>query len=547
MADSKVLAPFYYLKNFHYLLSFVESKSGAILSASESDFIINFRSLPRPAQALYVRMFNRCSLFFNVRKFNYPEIRSVKNAVSKLMEENFISTLICEEVDELSSCFKIFTKEELYHIYNCYTDKRTKSTIKRIELIGEILTFEPFQLVEIINRHFYIIKQERSEEAEMIRFLFFGSADYDMTEFVIRDIGNAEFENYDEKKLSSYFTSRKEVDDKWKITKIYKQFKEKKNDESPAIIYDWFKGHQLADLAETAQPIYNKLVTKLAYHLERSSLVEEALEVYSYTSQHPSRERRIRILSKQNKTEEAIELCNQILNCSAEPKEKIFALDFLNRKGQAYRQSTKELNNAEVIEIPTEFAGSVEQGAMRYFAERGYNSFFSENYIWRTLFGLLFWEIIYDIDAGALHNPLQRAPSDFYSPAFIEKRRARFENSICLLNNKAELKCKITKTWKEKYGKLNPLFGWDQLQIKMLTQLIKFVKPEQIHKVLQEMFKNLKSNSTGFPDLFVYNKSEYLFVEIKSPNDHLSDQQLFWMHFFEEVNINIKLLRVKWC
>ena len=546
MALSRVLHRFYYLENYHYLLNFVEEKSGSILSEKEKQFIIDFRNLPKHSQAFYVRMFNRSGLFFNVEKFNYPEIKSIRKNIRKLESGNFISNVTGEEVDDVNLLLKIFTKEELLNIFNCYSEEKVKKSIKRDKLLYKILAIDISQLIELINEKFSVIKQKRAEEADMIRFLFFGSADYDMTEFVIRDIGNADFENYDEKKLSSYFTCRKEAEDKWKITNIYKQYRRKREEEPVEAIYDWFKDQPLTDLSESAQPIFNKLVNKLGYDLERSDLVNEALEVYSYTSHYPSRERRIRILSKQNKTDEALELCKEILDFSSEPKEKLFALDFSNKNGRAYRQTTKKLNGAHVIEISIEFEGRVELGAMKYFSESGYNSFFSENYLWRTIFGLLFWEIIYDVESGAIHNPLQRAPSDFYSQSFFEKRNDQISELISRLENKKMIRKKIKETWKDKYGKVNPLFGWDNVQIKMMNQLIKFLKPEQLHKVLHEMLKNIKSNCTGFPDLFVFNKKEYFFAEIKSPNDHLSDQQLFWMYFFEEININLKLLRVKW-
>ena len=39
---------------------------------------------------------------------------------------------------------------------------------------------------------------------------------------------------------------------------------------------------------------------------------------------------------------------------------------------------------------------------------------------------------------------------------------------------------------------------------------------------------------------------EYCFVEVKSPTDNLSNQQLSWLQYFQEIGVNAKVLRVYW-
>jgi len=40
--------------------------------------------------------------------------------------------------------------------------------------------------------------------------------------------------------------------------------------------------------------------------------------------------------------------------------------------------------------------------------------------------------------------------------------------------------------------------------------------------------------------------AEYCFVEVKSPTDNLSNQQLSWLQYFEEIGVKAKVLRVYW-
>src|SRR5690606_37941744 len=96
--------------------------------------------------------------------------------------------------------------------------------------------------------------------------------------------------------------------------------------------------------------------------------------------------------------------------------------DFLNKLEKSLkrsiRQTTKALQEAGCIQVPYAFRGQVENGAAQYFMAQGYDVIFCENRPWRALFGLLFWDIIYDTNVQAIHHPLQRIPSDFFQPGF---------------------------------------------------------------------------------------------------------------------------------
>ena len=56
----------------------------------------------------------------------------------------------------------------------------------------------------------------------------------------------------------------------------------------------------------------------------------------------------------------------------------------------------------------------------------------------------------------------------------------------------------------------------------------------------------MKENSAGFPDLFIWNEADYQFYEVKSSNDQLSAQQLFWLDFMASAKIKVDVLRVNY-
>ena len=60
------------------------------------------------------------------------------------------------------------------------------------------------------------------------------------------------------------------------------------------------------------------------------------------------------------------------------------------------------------------------------------------------------------------------------------------------------------------------------------------------------MARDLPANGSGFPDLLVWNETDYCFVEVKSPTDQLAEQQRCWLERFRELGIAARLLRVRW-
>ena len=76
--------------------------------------------------------------------------------------------------------------------------------------------------------------------------------------------------------------------------------------------------------------------------------------------------------------------------------------------------------------------------------------------------------------------------------------------------------------------------------------MIELLPFKALKDVLLEMAKNPKENSTGFPDIFVWKNKDYHFHEVKSPNDHLSSKQLFWLDFMQERKIKTEILKISY-
>jgi VRR-NUC domain len=189
----------------------------------------------------------------------------------------------------------------------------------------------------------------------------------------------------------------------------------------------------------------------------------------------------------------------------------------------------------------------VEAGVMNHYLEQGYDAAFTENYPWRGLFGLVFWDIIHDANVSAIHHPLQRAPSDFYLPDFYLRREEAMKKRIAELRTRDDWRQQVGRTYNAKHGILNVLVDWNDELLGLVNQLIALLDLEQLGLILLEMARNVREHARGFPDLLIWNEAgEYSFVEVKSPTDHLGSQQLHWLQYFETIGVQGKVVRVVW-
>lgn len=549
--EKKELPPKYYLDYFEYVLSFVKEKYGTILHTEEWRFLRKYYCLSEDARCLFIRFSNRRGLFFRTGKVKYSEIERIPEHLEELLNHEFISKLSPEKHQSVApDLLQIFTKPELLKLFG---DKELKK-LNKADLVEAIINeFDFDDVTEAINTNFTdIIKVDFERETAFMKFLFFGNRYLDMTEFVVRDLGLINYYRHNDDELVARFENRKDADDKWLISEQYELFKQLKTNEDPKELYDWFitLHESIEELSEVAQPSYERLILKIGRYLEREKHYDEALEVYRLTPAVPSRERQVRTLEKLKNNDSAIALCEEMITASFNADEHFFATDFIARlksKKRSRKSTTEELMSAESIAVSEEFRHRVEAGSMAYFVEeKGYDAAFSENHLWRGMFGLIFWDIVFDPSLVAFHHPFQRRPSDLHLPAFYEKRKEQIIALLDSFDTVEKLLVEMGGRYEKYQGIANPFVIWMDEIWSMIRKAVECIGLENCKLVMHEMAKNIVENSRGFPDIFVWDEKTgfYEFIEIKSPTDNLSNQQLFWLRFFKQIHLNARVLRV---
>jgi hypothetical protein len=549
------LPPKYYLDYFNYVLAFVRRRYAHILHESELVFLDDYESLSEDAQCLFIRFSNRSKSFFRANSLSYSEITDLPAVLNELLDSKFIESLCEAHESRFSEVVDLFTKPELLTITQMLQPEIMPSkSIKKPDLVRWLLYEYEFNvLCEVISEMEPVVKVSFEAEVMLMKFLFFGNRYADMTEFVVRDLGHVRFQSFDEQYLSIQFDTRKDADDTLMVSLMKETFDVIKHDLPPEEIFDWFMNWQVTSgtgLSDKALPSFNTFILRVSAWLERKKMLSQALSIYQLTNDAPARERRVRLLFNLGEIDEALALCEEMAENPQNADERYFSQDFFekikNKKSRAVKRTTQALKAAEAIEVPVSFRYQVEFGAITYYREQGYQAFFSENEPWRALFGLLFWDIIYDTNVQTIHNPLQRIPSDFFLPDFYFKRSEQLKERLEAAHSKEIIDELVSRTYADKYGITNVLVPWYDGALEKVLTLTSLLSPAKIHAIMLEMALNLRENTRGFPDLLVWNETEYAFIEIKSPTDHLSSRQLHWQHFFAEHDVQSRIVRVNW-
>lgn len=553
-----ILTPRYYLNNFQYVVDFVKRLYGGLLNEDEWTFIRRFEALSEDAQCLFVRFSNRKGLFFRPKKLQYNEITNIPATLEELISRGFAERLSHHHENMGEHILDIFTKPELLELLPLEPEEiKPLAKQKKEDMVRYAMHELNFaDVVTSLSTHETVVRVNFEAEVMMIKYLFFGNRGGDMTEFVIRDLGMVNFERYDESKLTARFRTRKEVEDKLLVSLTNEEFYEhKQNETPPEDVYNWFLNwnETRPELAEIAMPGYQKLVCRVGAYLERQKLPDQALAVYQLSDRVPARERRVRLLFKNGLIDEALALCDEIAVTPQNAEERYFANDFrekilgLSEKKRSRKTTTRFLSDAESVHIPAAYRHHVEMGVMNHYLEAGYEAAFTENYPWRGLFGLVFWDIIYDANVQAIHHPLQRAPSDFYLPDFYLKREALLKKRLVELATQEDWRLHLGRMFNDKYGMANVLVDWNDELLSLVNQIVALLDIDHLRLILLEMARNVREHTRGFPDLLIWNNTgDYSFVEVKSPTDHLGPQQLHWLQFFQTIGVQGKVVRVIW-
>ena len=523
------------------------------MSGSEIIFIQDFENLPKESQCLYLRLASRRARWFREEKLSYGEISQISLRINELVENGFVRFVSTQDSVNLGPILSVFSKKECIALVSKLPHfPKYPSNISKDDLVHLCKPFGNELLQQLNEISARLICPVQLEYFTFIQFLFFGTKFRDMSEFVIRDLGHRQYVEVNEEEFIPYFQTRKEAMEKWKISLWRERFQELSKDSASTyeLVGSWNQDilPMYEDISDVAIGSFERALFSLGRWLERLGHMELALDIYEPSLSGLSFERRVRILAKLKRIEEALLLAKLGLEFGFSPKETHFFEDFILKQNSKkhIKAVTQSLKLSPTLLIDIKWKGNVEMGVIQYFENLGYSAHFTENHLWKNILGILCWDLVFDEKQTGIHHPFQWAPSHYSSEGFTLGKEKDFEEKIGLLASLDLFFAHALQIKKNHEGKLNPLIDWYTLDIELIRELVHRVPQESLAQVLRYLWTHLSTHAKGFPDLFVFKDSEYQFIEVKSPTDHLSAIQYFWHDFLINKGIKFELYRVAW-
>lgn len=194
---------------------------------------------------------------------------------------------------------------------------------------------------------------------------------------------------------------------------------------------------------------------------------------------------------------------------------------------------------------------SVEQIAIHHYRKNGYPlGMHCEGSLITSLFGLLFWDIIYnELVADVFLTELQYLPFDLYTSDFYKNREHVIQHRLKEIGGEwelSELRNFVEVMW-ERHSYKRSLITMSMLDADNIMTIISCITRACLAKIFERLVRNLKEFSAGMPDLFVWNprKMDCKFVEVKGEGDKLSMKQKFWMDFLNSIEVDAEVCLVK--
>ena len=544
----KELPAKYYLAHFRELIEFVTSKCMHLLEPKHSEFISKINQLDEQSQCMLARVYSRKPYLVQAQSLNYEEITSPHQAIYTLKKAGI---LFEPNEQHYSQLLAHLTKPSLVELLSNYSEqisfKKSAAKGALVDIAREFFKARPQELAPLYSQ--YVINN-RSDYYEYFEFLFAGklsSGDVNhQNRFVMRDLGlTATREGHSES--LSRFETLDEAQSNYLLNRYRLAFKNI-TDESD---YVALASQVLVQAAHGAIAVVlkNKLLVRLYRQLKTvdSELAFSLLE--GCVDDSEAQEIQIREQYRLGNKEWVKARLEAIIENPLTDDLLYFADDFLMRKFNKKTRSRLSAMLADtqcVLEIDELYRGEVEQGVNDYYTRQGMAVFNTENTLWQSLFGLVFWHELFVESPYPPCNEFDIYPQVLRLGNFYEAQQTQINERLAQCQTSQALLNLVCKNAAQYFDQPNGLFRWRSNLLEPLEALILNSPLEALIAHLAAMSKHYLQLKDGYPDLMVINNGQVHFEEVKAPGDKLRRNQLTTIDNLKNVGFTVHIAAVKW-
>ncbi len=553
--------PFYYLANFERALAWLDARCADLFDDAERRFADDFVRMPQASRALFVRMLMRKGPYFRVSRLAYDEIGCPRAAAAPLVAAGWLDDAPALDLDALAA---LVTKAEL------------QTLAARLGVALEPRATRAATL-EALDAHYAAAPEPRDWHGwfpaspdtvllfasaplcERLRLMFFGNLHQDWSEFVLADLGVFRYESVPFDRASRAFQRREDID-------AYLALRDCRDKlESAAEDQDFAAAAAIAATLEALDALaprtqgnawlrarHDKLRHAAGLAAERVGEPELAWRAYLDCGHPESRYRRVRVLERLNRREEALALAQTIADA---PENEEQAQRAARTLGRLARTRAKSKTNAEPGFAQLELTLPAAPGVLRVeeatriaLATPQAPVFYVENTLINALFGLLCWPALFAPLPGAFFHPFQRGPADLHATDFVARRASQFETCLAELETHA-YRDSILRRYAQKAGTQSPFVAWPALSDELLVLALDCFPAAHLRLWFERLLREPVANRSGLPDLvrFWPHERRYELIEVKGPGDRLQDNQRRWLAYCVQHRMPVSVLQVRWC
>jgi DNA polymerase-3 subunit epsilon len=527
---------YYYHDHFIEMLSFVRTNYGPILTNEHEAFVSRFQSLSKDAQCLLVRMVNRRRTVFNRALFRYAEISDVERAADDLLSCGQARTLKAEDYAFLVACLP---KDILVSGAKAAGRTDIRVSWPKAKLVDYFLTHVPFEVAAAHCGAAKFIALDDVRPLEFLLYLYFGKTEENLKNFALRDLGIVRTN-----KATSFrarFTDGDEARACFHYSRLLDRIEDKSTSIYQTAVIDLFGGPDCP--SDYAADLRSRAACQVGQFFEKLGDKDLAKQLYRVGSSPDCRERLIRLLYGTGNKADAEDLLRRMIDDPASDDELVFATDFYARKFGGHRTgSCSELLRAGLtLTVDDTHRGNPEAGVAGVMRRRGFRVFFAENTLWHALFGLLFWDELFE--SGFLHSSFDWVPHCLNDRSFAHRFAAQIDEKLDAIRscNAFNLLLRpIAANW----GRPNGVFSWDHVDVDALRLLLSGTSPQGIAAIVRSLCQNYREMRDGFPDLMLEKDGLVSFMEVKAEGDVIRRNQLTRLRQLANAGIRAEIGRV---
>ena len=540
--------PLYYLHNLRTVVRWVSDHHRDLLTDAECAQLVALLALAEPSQALLARMTMRKGALFRSDTLNYREIPDIHGALNDLVAGGFIDSAPALPAEALHALCR---REDIVTLLLAQGVAVPKSA-RKSDLLSTLhaLSAESQPLSDWWpDAPFSIVALSCMPLLDRVRLLFFGNLHQDWSEFVLTELGHQRYESVPFNGDSRAFRSRAEVDTYLAIHHCHETL--------TALVK---APERLPLLTEQLPPPDDnpwlehrrrKLLFAVAHSAERLGQHDLAQTLYQ---QNPHEEARVRLYRMQEKhasPEKLLPLLNKELSGQLRPETRLLLTRVQHRLQKKLGQ---KVARAARSPLPTRQMLLPKQEQRVEFAtldalthDSCLNGYYTENWLFTGLLGLLLWPVIFAPLPGAFFHPFQSGPADLYRPDFVSRRQQKIDERLSSLH-RGEYRDLIRQCWHDKFGISCALVHWPALPEALVEQALAIIPAEHLQVIFRHLLADLRHHRRGMPDLTLFDADQrrYQLVEVKGPGDRLQDHQTLWLETMHRHGIPVEVATVTW-